>query len=227
LRRSILRAMQKAARALGVLGAVAFVASAFVISGLACMDVTTADADRCAADSFLRFGATSLVGAGAAVIGVWLFPRRAFIAAASMITAAGVGLVLLITYGYFVSSLRVFWQVAAAGSSLAAALALASRVRGEASIAPERTAAKSPALAGVLSVLIIGLGHWYLGRWRRALAWEGGLLALAFAVTALNIPDAVLSTVALALAGSSGVDAWRVANEMNAQRQAVEGQLTG
>src|SRR5437879_4073591 len=99
--------------------------------------------------------------------------------------------------------------------------------RGEASIAPERTAAKSPALAGVLSVLIIGLGHWYLGRWRRALAWEGALLALAFAVTALNVPDAVLSTVALALAGSSGVDAWRVANEMNAQRQAVEGRLTG
>jgi hypothetical protein len=141
---SILRAMQKAARALGVLGALGFVASAFVISGLACMDVRPAVAAECAADSFLRFGATSLVGAGAAVIGVWFLPRRTFIAAASMLMAAGVGLVLLIAYGYFVSSLRVFWQVAAAGSSLAAALALASRVREEAAIAPERPAAKSP-----------------------------------------------------------------------------------
>jgi len=81
---------------------------------------------------------------------------------------------------------------------------------------PASVRCQEPVLAAVLSVLIIGLGHWYLGRWRRALAWEGGLFALAIAFTAMNLPDSALSTVGLALLVASGADAWRIATQMNA-----------
>ncbi len=218
--------MSNAARVLSVWGALAFVAGALVIPGLACMDVGSADAEQCAVSSFLRFGATSLVGAAAALIGIWLLPRRPYVAAGCMLAAASIGLVLLIAYGYFVSSLRVLWQIAVAVSSVAAALALALGVRGQDSAGPRQSAAKNPVLAAVLSVLIIGLGHWYLGRWRRALAWEGGLFALAIAFTAMNLPDSALSTVGLALLVASGADAWRIATQMNTQRQATESRRT-
>ena len=70
---------------------------------------------------------------------------------------------------------------------------------------------RSARIAAIFSFVIVGLGHWYIGAWRRALAWELGLFLAAFVAVVLKIPDYFFGTIALAFALTSAGDAWRVA----------------
>lgn len=62
---------------------------------------------------------------------------------------------------------------------------------------------KRPWLAALLAAVATGLGHLYLRRWRRALAW----LAVLFGVTALFVDPAALD----ALASRNAVDPLAIA----------------
>jgi hypothetical protein len=84
---------------------------------------------------------------------------------------------------------------------------------------------KRPWLAAVLAALVTGLGHLYLGRWRRALGW----LAVLFGVSALFVEPGALEAFVtegtvdldeiapvLIAGGASVVDAYFVARARNA-----------
>ena len=77
---------------------------------------------------------------------------------------------------------------------------------------------RSAGIAAVFSFLIVGLGHWYLGAWRRALAWELGLFAAAFLGVILDIPDSLFGSLGLVCAAANAADAWRVGLKGGADR---------
>lgn len=85
-------------------------------------------------------------------------------------------------------------------------------------------AAKRPWLAALLALAITGLGHLYLRRWGRALAW---LFLVAFTVIVF-VPDDGLTEATLfelapmvLIAAMSVVDAYVLAREQN-RRVAIE-----
>lgn len=102
----------------------------------------------------------------------------------------------------------------------------------------QSTSQKRPWFAALLAVLVTGLGHLYLRRWRRALGW----LALLFSVTALFVDPAALEALAngntadpvaiapvLIVGGFSVIDAYLLAyaqNEVTRLADSAEGELT-
>ena len=96
---------------------------------------------------------------------------------------------------------------------------------------------KRPWLAALLAVLVTGLGHLYLRRWRRALGWLVAMFAVAWflvdpaALDALASGSAVdpLSVAPLLVAGGLSVaDAYLLAHAQNrvARRTPTDGELT-
>ena len=77
---------------------------------------------------------------------------------------------------------------------------------------------RSVRVAAILSFLIVGLGHWYLGAWRRALAWELGLFAAAFVGVVIGVPDFLFGPLAVGIAAASAGDAWRVGLKSGASK---------
>lgn len=73
---------------------------------------------------------------------------------------------------------------------------------------------KSPILAAILSFLIVGVGHMYLGKWGRGFAWLGGaiVLGIILAVIMGNVP----SYIGLIIAALSAFDAKQEADKLNA-----------
>lgn len=92
-----------------------------------------------------------------------------------------------------------------------------------------------PWLAAVLAVLVAGLGHAYLRRWRRALLWFVAILGAGAALSAVvsrptptspaDFPLVVLVPL-LVLYGVSAVDAFRLARA-SARRSAAGAVGTG
>ncbi|GAB3690663.1 hypothetical protein GCM10028857_27260 [Salinarchaeum chitinilyticum] len=97
---------------------------------------------------------------------------------------------------------------------------------------------KRPWLAAALATLFTGLGHCYLRRWRRALGWIAGAVAVAVlfvdpgALEALatgGTVDPVAVAPVFVLGGLSAVDAYLLAHVQNAAVRlsaATEGQRT-
>lgn len=92
-----------------------------------------------------------------------------------------------------------------------------------------------PWLAAVLAVLVAGLGHAYLRRWRRAALWFVAILGVGVALSATFADPATMGptdlpvTVAgplLALYGLSAADAFRIART-NRRATAVAGSVAG
>ena len=73
-----------------------------------------------------------------------------------------------------------------------------------------KLAGRSARVAAIFSLLIVGLGHWYLGAWRRALTWELGLFGAAFVAVVVGVPDSLFGPLGVAVAAASAADAWRV-----------------
>jgi len=70
---------------------------------------------------------------------------------------------------------------------------------------------RSASIAALFSLLIVGLGHWYIGAWRTALAWEVGATILVGVAVALGVPDSFLGSIAFGVALMSALDARRTA----------------
>jgi len=80
--------------------------------------------------------------------------------------------------------------------------------------APVATASKkrkNAAVAAVLSFLIVGLGHFYLGEWRRGAVWLCGGIALMVVLALIfpQLPRALTYVVPLL----SGLDARNIAKK--------------
>ena len=75
-----------------------------------------------------------------------------------------------------------------------------------------------PARAGILSFLIPGLGHVYLGRFGRGLIWFLGLIALAQIAGSDSADPWVAPLIGAALALFSAVDAAVVAHHAAPRR---------
>jgi len=95
-----------------------------------------------------------------------------------------------------------------------------------------------PYLAALLGMLVTGLGHLYLRRWLRAIAW----LALAFAISVAFVPESAATAVlageqvdpvallpGLFVGVASAIDAFRIARQeqADAQRRAVTTETFG
>ena len=83
--------------------------------------------------------------------------------------------------------------------------------RMESRLVAGKLAQRSARIASIFSFLIVGVGHWYIGAWRRALAWELGLFAVVWIAVLLNIPEYFFGTIGLTFASLSAWDAWKVA----------------
>ncbi|MFB6080914.1 MAG: DUF6677 family protein [Haloferacaceae archaeon] len=91
-----------------------------------------------------------------------------------------------------------------------------------------------PWLAAILAVLVAGLGHAYLRRWRRAALWFVAILGVGVALSTTvadpstvgptNLPLTVAGPL-LALYGASAIDAFRIARD--ARPRAVAGVVGG
>jgi TM2 domain-containing membrane protein YozV len=57
---------------------------------------------------------------------------------------------------------------------------------------------KNATLAAVLSFLIAGVGHFYLGEWRRGALWLGGALVVAI-ILGLALPNQFWSGLVIGL----------------------------
>jgi len=75
--------------------------------------------------------------------------------------------------------------------------------------APVKRKKKNAILAAVLSVLIAGPGHFYLGEWKRGALWLAGALALGVGL-GLALPN-VPSFLGLVVGLLSGWDARKIA----------------
>ena len=74
---------------------------------------------------------------------------------------------------------------------------------------------KKVVLAGILSFLMAGLGHFYLGLWKRGLAWLLGAIAIGLAL-ALLLPNTKLTAVGVIIGLLSALDAKKQAEKLNA-----------
>lgn len=77
---------------------------------------------------------------------------------------------------------------------------------------------KKPWLAGLLSFLIAGVGHFYLGLWKRGLAWLLSAIALGILLTIIA-PGKASSSVGVVIGVFSLLDAKKQAEKMNAKAQ--------
>jgi len=89
---------------------------------------------------------------------------------------------------------------------------------------------KRPWLAAVLGALLTGLGHCYIGRWRRALLWATGMVVAAMIVgpaalaslTSGGTVDLLAIAPLLVLGSLSAADAYLLAHVQNAIARAAE-----
>ena len=83
---------------------------------------------------------------------------------------------------------------------------------------------KNEALAAALSFLILGVGHFYLGRWIRGALWLVGgfftyfLLAVILEITNIADYGSVIRFIAPAIAILSAVDAYTQAKKINSSK---------